>query len=101
MRNQQRIAGFDVARSLAIFGMIVVHFMLVMTDGVPAEKWSDSLMHLLDGRPAATFVILAGIGVTLMSKIWLIQMRRTIGKMLDPIFGDAVCCCWPSALLTS
>jgi surface polysaccharide O-acyltransferase-like enzyme len=38
MMNQQRIVGFDVARSLAIFGMIVVHFMLVMTDGMPSEK---------------------------------------------------------------
>jgi uncharacterized membrane protein YeiB len=65
--SQQRIAGFDVARSLAIFGMIVVHFMLVMTDGMPSEEWSDSLLQLLDGRPAATFVILAGMGVTLMS----------------------------------
>jgi uncharacterized membrane protein YeiB len=66
--SQQRIAGFDVARSLAIFGMMVVHFMLVMTDGMPSEKWSDTLLNVLDGRPAATFVILAGIGVTLMSR---------------------------------
>lgn len=66
--SQNRLAGFDVARSLAIFGMMIVHFMLVMTDGQPSEKWSDALLHLLDGRPAATFVILAGIGVTLRSK---------------------------------
>ena len=65
--HQERITGFDVARSLAIFGMIVVHFMLVMTDGVPSERWSDLLLHLLDGRPAAIFVILAGMGVTLMA----------------------------------
>jgi uncharacterized membrane protein YeiB len=48
--------------------MIIVHFTLVMTDGMPAEKWGDTLLHVLDGRPAATFVILAGIGVALMSK---------------------------------
>src|ERR1035438_8774319 len=65
--SQQRVTGFDVARSLAIFGMMVVHFTLVMTDGMPSGKWSDTLMNLLDGRPAATFVILAGMGVTLMS----------------------------------
>jgi uncharacterized protein len=63
--NQPRIVGFDVARSLAIFGMIIVHFMLVMTDGVPSEKWSDTQMQILDGRPAVTFVILDGIGVSL------------------------------------
>jgi uncharacterized protein len=66
--SQQRIAGLDVARSLAIFGMMVVHFTLVMTDGMPSGKWSDTLINLLDGRPAATFVILAGMGVTLMSR---------------------------------
>ena len=47
---------------------MVVHFMLVMTDGMPAERWSDSLLNLLDGRAAATFVILAGMGVTLMAR---------------------------------
>jgi uncharacterized protein len=35
--------------------------------GCHPKKWSDTLMYLLDGRPAATFVILAGMGVTLMS----------------------------------
>jgi uncharacterized membrane protein YeiB len=68
MRQQRRLAGFDVARSLAIFGMIIVHFTLVMTDGTPPEKWSEILLQILDGRPAATFVILAGIGATLMAK---------------------------------
>ena len=62
----ERLAGFDVARALAILGMIGVHFMLVMSDGMSAESWSDGLLVALDGRPAATFVILAGIGVTLM-----------------------------------
>jgi uncharacterized protein len=57
-----------VSRSLAILGMMVVHFMLVMTDGMPPERWSDSLLNLLDGRAAATFVILAGMGVTLMAR---------------------------------
>jgi uncharacterized protein len=64
----QRVAGLDVARSLAILGMMIVHFMLVMTDGMPPEKWSDCLLNLLDGRAAATFVILAGMGVTLMAR---------------------------------
>src|ERR1035441_7941223 len=63
-----RLEGLDVSRSLAILGMMVVHFMLVMTDGMPPERWSDSLLNLLDGRAAATFVILAGMGVTLMAR---------------------------------
>jgi uncharacterized protein len=66
--KSQRLEGLDVSRSLAIFGMMVVHFTLVMTDGMPPERWSDSLLNLLDGRAAATFVILAGMGVTLMAR---------------------------------
>ncbi|HTH48153.1 MAG TPA: DUF418 domain-containing protein [Candidatus Limnocylindria bacterium] len=57
-----------MARALAILGMMVVHFMLVMTDGMPPERWSDFLLGLLDGRATATFVILAGMGVTFMSR---------------------------------
>lgn len=64
----QRVDGFDIARALAIYGMMVVHFMLVMTDGTPSEGWSERLLEVLDGRPAATFMVLAGIGITLMSR---------------------------------
>lgn len=63
-----RVEGFDIARALAIYGMMVVHFMLVMTDGTPSEGWSKTLLEFLDGRPAATFMVLAGIGITLMSR---------------------------------
>jgi uncharacterized protein len=77
-----RIEGFDVARALAILGMMMVHFMLVMTDKVAAERWSDVLLFLLDGRPAATFVILAGIGVTLMSR----KLNASEGSALTSVF---------------
>jgi len=97
--NQQRIAGFDVARSLAIFGMMVVHFMLVMTDGMPSEKWSDTLLQILDGRPAATFVILAGMGVTLMSNKLTNPNAAGNRRKSEPFSGGAVCCCWRLAFL--
>jgi uncharacterized protein len=71
-----------VARALAILGMMVVHLMLVMTDKVAGEVWSDVLMFLLDGRPAATFVILAGIGVTLMSR----KLKGWEGSTLRSVF---------------
>ncbi len=70
--NDTRIEGLDVARALAIFGMVVVHFNLVMTDGTSPSPWSENMLALLDGRPAAIFMILAGIGISIMS-------RRAIG----------------------
>ena len=61
----ERILGYDVARSLAMLGMIVVHFGLVMAADATRPAWSAMIMHLLDGRAAATFVVLAGVGLTL------------------------------------
>ena len=63
-----RILGYDVARSMAMLGMIVVHFGLVMAADHTRPAWSAWIMHVLDGRAAATFVILAGVGLTLRSR---------------------------------
>ncbi|MEC4090726.1 DUF418 domain-containing protein [Pseudoalteromonas rubra] len=62
-----RIHGIDLARALAIFGMVVVNFKLVMgaTTGNPQLL---SLSSLLEGRAAALFVILAGVGLTLSAR---------------------------------
>jgi uncharacterized membrane protein YeiB len=63
-----RITGYDLARALAILGMVVVHFGLVLAPLEDADQgWAGAAMHKLDGRAAATFVLLAGIGVTLRS----------------------------------
>src|SRR4051794_22600650 len=63
-----RVAGYDVARGLAILGMVVVRFALVMA--APSAKgpaWLAWVLRQLDGRAAATFVVLAGAGVTLLA----------------------------------
>jgi uncharacterized membrane protein YeiB len=66
--TNERIAGFDVARALAILGMMVVHFSLVMGESHFGPRWLEIVLGFLDGRAAATFAILAGVGVTLMSR---------------------------------
>jgi len=64
-----RILGYDVARALAILGMVIVHISLVMANEWTQPPWlSTVVLGFLDGRAAATFVILAGIGITLMSR---------------------------------
>ncbi|HEY7155482.1 MAG TPA: DUF418 domain-containing protein [Gemmataceae bacterium] len=65
---KERIAGYDIARSFALLGMIVVHFSLVMAADRSGPSWLVSILGFLDGRAAATFVILAGVGVTLRSQ---------------------------------
>jgi uncharacterized membrane protein YeiB len=64
----QRIAGYDLARALAILGMVLVHFSLVMSFGRMREGWLAHVVEFLDGRAAATFVVLAGVGLTLRSR---------------------------------
>jgi uncharacterized membrane protein YeiB len=64
----ERVVGYDVARSLAILGMMVVHFSLVMGAEHDKPAWLAALLGLLDGRAAANFVVLAGIGITLLSR---------------------------------
>ncbi len=67
-KTTSRIIGYDVARALAIFGMVIVNFKTVMYDKVSGPDWLLGLVNLFEGRAAAMFVILAGVGMTLMSK---------------------------------
>ncbi|MEX0652714.1 MAG: acyltransferase family protein [Phycisphaeraceae bacterium] len=60
----RRIAGLDAARAVAIIGMVMVHF--GPTDGDPFT-WTDHFYRLSHGRAALLFVLLAGIGVTLLA----------------------------------
>jgi uncharacterized membrane protein YeiB len=63
-----RIIGYDLARALAILGMVLVHFSLVMSFARLAESPLGRVVSALDGRAAATFVVLAGVGLTLRSQ---------------------------------
>lgn len=63
---KERITGFDLARALAVFGMVIVNFKIVMN----SETGSSLLMtfsKLFEGRASALFVVLAGVGVTLLT----------------------------------
>ena len=63
---KQRVTGFDLARALAIFGMVIVNFKISMN----AETGNLLLMSfsgIFEGRASALFVILAGVGVTFLT----------------------------------
>lgn len=63
MKN--RIIGIDVARAIAIIGMIIVNFKVVLSHS--ENSLLSSILSVLDGKAAATFVVLAGVGIALMS----------------------------------
>ena len=79
-----RLAGPDVVRAVALIGVVVMNFhgYLILRDiesgGVHAPTgWLDELFDPWDGplstRFAATFVLVAGVGVTLLT-------RRALGE---------------------
>jgi uncharacterized protein len=63
--NKERLQGFDVARAFAILGMVLVHFALTLSAPGWKESWLAWLLDVLDGRAAATFLVLAGVGIAL------------------------------------
>lgn len=62
--TSSRLEGLDLARFFALVGMVVVNFKIVMgaTDG---GVTLNQLTNALEGRAAATFVVLAGVGLGL------------------------------------
>lgn len=83
---RNRVVGYDVARSLALLGMIVVHFSLVAAADRSDPAWLAGVLGFLDGRASATFVVLAGVGLTLMSRravadpAALAGVRKTVAR---------------------
>ncbi|MEM7277029.1 MAG: DUF418 domain-containing protein [Pseudomonadota bacterium] len=62
-----RLHGLDLARFLAFAGMVIVNFKVVM--GAEGSKGLAGMISgALEGRAAATFVVLAGIGLGLAAK---------------------------------
>ncbi|NMH88246.1 DUF418 domain-containing protein [Flavivirga algicola] len=67
-QHKQRIQGYDVARALAVFIMIIVHFNLVLANTNNTESILASLLNMIQGKGAALFVVIAGAGISLMIK---------------------------------
>ncbi|MEM7659037.1 MAG: heparan-alpha-glucosaminide N-acetyltransferase domain-containing protein [Bacteroidota bacterium] len=62
---KKRIIGIDVARALAVIGMIIVNFKIVI--GQEGASWLEALAGVFNGKAAATFVVLAGVGMALLT----------------------------------
>ena len=62
-----RIDGLDIARAFAIVGMVIVNYKITMSANNSGPQWLRTFATLFEGRAAATFVVLAGIGASLGS----------------------------------
>ncbi|MGK0302233.1 MAG: putative membrane protein YeiB [Planctomycetota bacterium] len=70
-----RVVGYDLARCLAFFGMVVVNYRYAMGGFRGTPDWLLSTMDVFTLRAAATFVMLAGVGMTLL---W--RSRRDVAR---------------------
>lgn len=61
---KQRLDGLDLARFFAFVGMVIVNFDVVMVAHTDTSG-SSWLAEFLQGKAAATFVVLAGVGLGL------------------------------------
>ena len=97
-----RLQGLDIARFLAFIGMVLVNFRIAAQVGgggawaeVPeaATDLPALITSALEGRAAALFVILAGVGATLGRAPWHLTLRRAgflfVIGMADMLIFDA------------
>lgn len=104
---QQRIIGIDVARALAVVGMIIVNFKMVI--GGEGSGFSKVFVSLFEGKAAATFVVLAGVGIALASnslykKYDIEKAKKVRGSIIKKalflfIVGTSYLFVWPADIL--
>lgn len=102
-----RIIGIDVARALAVIGMIVVNFKVVF--GEQGSSILKNITALFEGKAAATFVVLAGVGIALITNNAierddsqkLLQIKKGIMKRAVFLFvtGLSYMLLWPADIL--
>ncbi|QYJ68398.1 DUF418 domain-containing protein [Flavobacterium litorale] len=107
LEKRQRIIGYDVARALAVFIMVFVNFNLVLTR-VDDEGVLTGILNLLQGKGATLFIVLAGVGISLMIKANVkndeIKLREKRNVLLKRalflfVFGLLYISIWPADIL--
>jgi uncharacterized membrane protein YeiB len=77
--SRARVLGLDVARSLAILGMLLAHFGSVALAEDPTG-WPNSVVRFTDGRAMPLFVLLSGAGVTFLLRRSTRPVRELLGR---------------------
>jgi uncharacterized membrane protein YeiB len=104
---KERILGIDVARALAVIGMIIVNFKIVL--GENGLSWVKTFSSVFDGKAAATFVVLAGIGLALMTnsalknkdkqKLKILKIKIAKRALFLFLVGLSYIVIWPADIL--
>lgn len=65
--SRGRVGGLDLARAIAILGMLIVHF-VVPADTAASSDSYPIVPGVLSGRAMPLFLVLGGVGVTFLTK---------------------------------
>lgn len=101
-----RIIGFDLARAYAILGMFIVNFNTVFGSHTNRSGLSGFL-NLFNGNSSTLFVMLAGMGVSLMSNrsTYTTEQKRAIKGIIAKrswflfVLGVVLYGWWPADIL--
>jgi uncharacterized protein len=66
--SSHRVIGYDLARALAVLGMVVVNTTSIFEVSEFSPAWLEPAVDFLYGRAAVVFVMLAGVSVSLMAR---------------------------------
>ena len=66
--TRARVVGIDLARALAIYGMVLINFNAAMGGEESGPLWLKAAIAAVEGRAAALFVILSGVGLSLLGR---------------------------------
>lgn len=104
---KKRIIGIDVARALAVIGMIIVNFKVVF--GANGGGVLKAFAQVFEGKAAATFVVLAGVGLALMTNTAVnnqdsVKLKKARQRILQRalllfIIGLSYITTWPADIL--
>ncbi len=107
--HRERMRGLDLARALALLGMLIVNYELVLGASGTGPEWLSMLTESLQGRAAGTFVVLAGIGASLGAasarRSGAVEQRRAARStllrrgLLLSLGGAAFLVIWPADIL--
>ena len=67
--SSNRLEGLDLARAMALLGMVLVNFRIAMGVLTGGPDWLKAMLDELEGRSAASFVVLAGMALLIKSKV--------------------------------
>lgn len=63
-----RVPGYDLARALAVLGMVVINYASMLEVSRFSPAWLEPVVDFIYGRAAVVFVLLAGVSVSLMAR---------------------------------